>query len=69
MNTIKASKREQLKIDLSNTMHQFILIKSSREMLDNYKWFSLASAIHDEELTLELMKEIIKENMHLHYIR
>lgn len=69
MNIIKASKREQFKIDLSNTMCQFNSLMSSDEMLKKYQWFSIASAIHDEALTLELMKEIIKESMHLHYIK
>lgn len=50
------------KFDLAVTMYQFIGMKSVEEMIKNYKWFSIASGIKNEEETLKLMKEIVKEN-------
>lgn len=32
--------------------------------IENYKWYSLAGGIHDEELTMKLLKQIRKENLH-----
>lgn len=55
---------ELAKKNLSNTMYQFTVIQSREEMLERYKWYSLASAIKNEELTLKLMKEILKEGCH-----
>lgn len=62
-------KTDCLKKNLSNTMYQFSEIQGSKEMLEKYKWYSLASGIRDEVLTLKLMKEIIKEGTYHHYIR
>lgn len=50
------------KFALAKTMYQFIEINRAEEMIENYKWFSIASGIKDEEETLKLMKEIVKEN-------
>lgn len=63
---MKNINREQAKKDISNTMYQFTSIENTKEMLNKYKWFSLASGVKDENLTLELMKEIIKEGTY-HY--
>lgn len=52
-------KREQLKLDIAKTMYSFTEMTTKR-----YKWYSLVCSIHDEELTLELMKEVIREGLH-----
>lgn len=52
-------KREQLKLDIAKTMHSFEEMTTK-----NYKWYSKACGIHNEELTLQLMKEIIREGLH-----
>lgn len=53
--------RELLKENIAKTMHQFP--ETTEEKLTQYKWYSKACNIHNEELTLELMKEVIKEGM------
>jgi hypothetical protein len=55
-------KRETAKVLISNMMNEFSLVMSTKKMLESYKWFSLASSVKDDELTLELMKEAIKED-------
>lgn len=60
--------RDSAKALISNTMWQFNETSSTKKMLEQYKWFSLASGVKDEDLTLDLMKEIIKENTYLHKI-
>lgn len=54
--------RETAKILISNMMNEFSSVMNTKKMLERYKWFSLASSVKDDELTLELMKEAIKEN-------
>lgn len=53
--------REELKENIAKTMHQFL--ETTEEKLTQYKWYSKACNIHNEELTLELMKEVIRENI------
>lgn len=55
------NREEKQKVDLAKTMWQFSSLKSFDEMIINYKWYSLASGIKDEERTLRLMKEIKRE--------
>lgn len=40
-------------------VNEFSLVQTKEQMLDNYKWFSLASSIDDEELTLKLLREVV----------
>lgn len=40
-------------------VNEFSLVQTKDQMLDNYKWFSLASSIDDEELTLKLLREVV----------
>lgn len=40
-------------------VNTFSLVQTKEQMLDNYKWFSLASSIDDEELTLKLLREVV----------
>ena len=58
---------ELAKKNLSNTMYQFSGIQTREEMLGKYKWYSFASAIKNEELTLKLMKEILREGCYHYY--
>ncbi|MGG7057574.1 hypothetical protein ACQPUZ_04680 [Clostridium tertium] len=57
----------KLKI-ISSMIHEFINVMSREEMIKKYKWFSLASGIHDDELTLKLIKQTFKENTYQHRI-
>ncbi len=52
-------KREQLKLDIAKTMYSFTEMTT-----ENYKWYSKACGINDEDLTLQLMKEVIREGLH-----
>ena len=47
---------------ISKMIYEFINVMSREEMIQKYKWFSLASGIHDAELTLKLLKQAFKEN-------
>ena len=51
----------KLKI-ISNIIYEFINVMSREEMIKKYKWFSFAFGIHDDELTLKLLKQAFKEN-------
>lgn len=53
--------KEKIKENLRKTMKSFSSIHSNKKMLGMYKWYSLACSIHDEELTKNIMKEIIRE--------
>lgn len=53
--------REKAKETLKKMIHEFSLVESKSSMLEGYQWFSLASGIKDEQLTLELMQEIFNE--------
>lgn len=54
--------RETAKVLISNMMNEFSSVMNTKKMLERYKWFSLASSVKDDELTLELMKEAIEED-------
>ena len=47
---------------LSKMICEFENVISKKEMLEKYKWFSLASGIKNEDETLRLLKKLIKEN-------
>lgn len=47
---------------LGKMIYEFENVMSKKEMLEKYKWFSIASGIKDENETLILMKKLIKEN-------
>lgn len=53
--------RAKQKEILSKMIEEFSLLESQHSMLEDYQWFSLASGIKDDQLTLELMREIFKE--------
>lgn len=53
--------RAKAKETLKKMIYEFSLLESKSSMLENYQWFSLASGIKDDQLTLELMREIFKE--------
>lgn len=53
--------RAKAKETLEKMIHEFSLVESRSNMLEKYQWFSLASGIKDDQLTLELMREIFKE--------
>lgn len=40
-------------------VNEFSGIMSKEEMLDKYKWFNVACGIHDEEITLKCLREVV----------
>lgn len=53
--------RAKQKEILAKMIDEFSLLESRHSMLEDYRWFSLASGIKDDQLTLELMLEIFNE--------
>lgn len=53
------TKREQQKNILVKMVKEFDNIMSRKKMLEKFEWFSLASGIKNDTLTLELLKEIL----------
>lgn len=53
--------RAKAKETLIKMIHEFSLVESRSSMLESYQWFSLASGIKNDSLTLELMQEIFSE--------
>ena len=47
---------------LGKMIYEFENVMSKKEMLEKYKWFSMASGINNDDETLRLMKKLIKEN-------
>ena len=54
-------KREKAKHLKRKMIQESSKVDSPKSMLEKYKWFSLASSVKNDELTLELMKEIFQE--------
>lgn len=54
-------KREKAKHLIGKMIQESSKVDSPKSMLEKYKWFSLASSVKNDELTLELMKEIFQE--------
>ena len=54
---------------INNMINEFYLVMTKEEMLEKYKWFSIASGIKDDKLTLVLMKRAFKENTWHHRIK
>lgn len=46
---------------LEKMIREFSLVDSEKRMIEKYQWFSLASGIRDEDLTLKLMLQIFAE--------
>ncbi len=57
---VKRTQKEELAL----LMYSLDMTRTYEEMLNNYEWFSLACGIRDEEKTLKLMKEILKEGLY-----
>lgn len=47
---------------ISNIINEFHLVMTREEMIEKYKWFSLASGIKKDEYVLGLIKQAFKEN-------
>lgn len=44
---------------IKNMVNEFKLVMSKEKMLESYEWFSLASGINDDNLTLEILNIIL----------
>lgn len=44
---------------INKLVHEFSNIMSKEEMLAKYKWFDRASGIHDEQLTVSLLRNAV----------
>lgn len=47
---------------LGKMIYEFENVMSKKEMLEKYKWFSMASGIKNDNEVLKIMKKLIKEN-------
>lgn len=47
---------------LGKMIYEFENVMSKKEMLEKYKWFSVASGIKNDNEVLKIMKKLIKEN-------
>lgn len=46
---------------LSKMVKAYRCADSNKQVLNKYKWYSLASGIRNDELTRELLKEILQD--------
>lgn len=46
---------------IDRMIKEFSLVMSKKEMYNNYKWFSLASGIKDNEKTKDILRESLQD--------
>ena len=47
---------------LKGLIHEFKYVETKEQALENYKWYSLASGIKDDEKVLKIMQDILIHN-------
>ena len=47
---------------LRGLIHEFKYVETKEQALENYKWYSLASGIKDDEKVLKIMQDILIHN-------
>lgn len=47
---------------LKGLINEFKYVETKEQALENYKWYSLASGIKDDEEVLKIMQEILVQN-------
>lgn len=52
---------------INKLVHEFSNIMSKEEMLAKYKWFDRAGGIHDEQLTVSLLRNAVGWNAYNRY--
>ena len=47
---------------IKGMIDEFRLVETKEQALENYKWYSLASGIKDDEKVLKIMQDILIHN-------